>query len=68
MPIHLTENAQKVLEARYLQRDSHGQIIENPEGLFHRVARSIAMAEERFNNSKVAGQWARGLSGGASAP
>jgi hypothetical protein len=28
MPIHLSENARKVLEVRYLQRDVSGQIIE----------------------------------------
>jgi hypothetical protein len=27
MPIHLSENARKVLEVRYLQRDGSGQII-----------------------------------------
>jgi ribonucleotide reductase alpha subunit len=57
MRMHLTENARKVLEARYLRRDSQGQIIETPEDLFRRVAHNIAKAEERFDNSKAAGQW-----------
>jgi ribonucleoside-diphosphate reductase alpha chain len=57
MPIHLSENARKVLEVRYLQRDVSGQIIETPQELFQRVARSIAEAEEQFDNSKATGQW-----------
>jgi ribonucleotide reductase alpha subunit len=57
MPIHLSENARKVLEVRYLQRDGSGQIIETSEELFQRVARSIAKAEEQFDNSKATGQW-----------
>jgi ribonucleotide reductase alpha subunit len=57
MPIHLSENARKVLEARYLQRDSSGQIIETPQELFQRVARSIAKAEEQFDNAKATSQW-----------
>jgi ribonucleoside-diphosphate reductase alpha chain len=57
MPIHLSENARKVLEVRYLQRDGSGQIIETPQELFQRVARSIAKAEERFDNSKAASKW-----------
>jgi ribonucleoside-diphosphate reductase alpha chain len=57
MPIHLSENARKVLEAGYLQRDISGQIIETPRELFQRVARSIAKAEEQFDNAKAASQW-----------
>jgi ribonucleoside-diphosphate reductase alpha chain len=44
MKVHLTENALKVLEARYLRRDPRGRVIETPEELFRRVARSIAQA------------------------
>jgi ribonucleoside-diphosphate reductase alpha chain len=57
MLIHLSENARKVLEGRYLQRDGSGQIMETPEALFQRVARSIAKAEERFDHSKAASKW-----------
>ena len=45
MPIHLSENAPKVLEVRYLQQNGSGQIIETSEELFQRVDRSIAKAE-----------------------
>ncbi len=41
----LSENALRVLEKRYLARDSHGKILEDAEGLFRRVALTIAAAE-----------------------
>ena len=36
--IKLTENALRVLERRYLQKDSQGQVKETPEEMFRRVA------------------------------
>jgi ribonucleoside-diphosphate reductase alpha chain len=42
----LSEHALAVLEKRFLLRDEHGQLIENPAGLFHRVARAIAAIED----------------------
>jgi len=41
----LSENSLTVLEKRYLVRDSKGGIIETPEGLFQRVAVSVAAAD-----------------------
>ena len=41
----LTENARRVLEARYLRRDAERRIIETPEQLLERVARGVAQAE-----------------------
>ncbi len=43
--IELTTNAQRVLEKRYLRKDSQGKIIETPEGMFRRVAEALAAAE-----------------------
>jgi len=43
--VHLTENALRVLERRYLKRDKSGQVIETAEEMFHRVAQAIASAE-----------------------
>ncbi len=43
--INLTENALRVLKARYLKKDKQGQVIETVEEMFHRVARTIASAE-----------------------
>jgi len=53
----LTENAQRVLEKRYLQKDREGQVIEKPEELFQRVARSIAVAEATYGSQKDADTW-----------
>ncbi|MEW6713362.1 MAG: adenosylcobalamin-dependent ribonucleoside-diphosphate reductase, partial [Candidatus Riflebacteria bacterium] len=44
-------NAQKVLAKRYLTRGPDGKTIESIEGLFRRVARAIAAAENNFHNS-----------------
>ena len=42
----LTKNAyQNILPARYLRKDSKGEIIEPPEKLFRRIANNIALAE-----------------------
>lgn len=44
--INLPPNAVKVLEKRYLRKDLDGSLLETPAGMFYRVARSIAQAEE----------------------
>ena len=44
--INLTENARKVLEVRYLKKNDKGEVIEEPEDLFYRVAENIASAEK----------------------
>ncbi|MFA5341814.1 MAG: ribonucleotide reductase N-terminal alpha domain-containing protein, partial [Clostridia bacterium] len=36
----LTENSQKVLEKRYLKRDSEGNVIETYDDMFRRVAKT----------------------------
>lgn len=55
--VPLSDNARRVLEARYLRRDFKGQIIETPEELFRRVAHAIAQAEAPFGGARAAGQW-----------
>ncbi len=47
----LSENALKVLKARYLKKNEDGQVIEDPEALFRRVARTIAAIELKYNAS-----------------
>ena len=44
----LTRNALTVLKTRYLLRDGHGRIIETPEEMFRRVARTIASSENQY--------------------
>lgn len=46
--MELSENAIKVLRARYLMKDEQGKIIETPDGMFRRVAASIASAEKLY--------------------
>ncbi|MBU1727252.1 MAG: vitamin B12-dependent ribonucleotide reductase [Candidatus Omnitrophica bacterium] len=48
MELKLSENALKVLERRYLKKDEQGKVIETPEGLFHRVAHAIAIADKAY--------------------
>ncbi len=43
--VHLTENALRVLERRYLKKDAQGEVIETPNEMFRRVAQAIASAE-----------------------
>jgi ribonucleoside-diphosphate reductase alpha chain len=51
--VELTENALKVLQARYLRRDPGGAVVETPEELFRRVAGAVAQAEARFPDASV---------------
>jgi ribonucleoside-diphosphate reductase alpha chain len=44
----------RALEARYLKRDVRGRVIESPEQVFSRVARSIASAEVPFQGAGAA--------------
>jgi ribonucleoside-diphosphate reductase alpha chain len=53
----LSENARRVLEARYLKRDAGRRIIESPEQLFERVARAVAEAELLLGGARRAAHW-----------
>lgn len=46
--MNLSENAVKVLEKRYLAKDETGKLREDPEGMFRRVAKAIASADEKY--------------------
>lgn len=48
----LSENAIKVLERRYLAKDQRRVVIETPLQLFRRVAKTVALAENNFKDSK----------------
>jgi len=47
----LSPNALKVLERRYLLRDSAGQVTETADALFRRVARCVAAVESQWHAS-----------------
>jgi ribonucleoside-diphosphate reductase alpha chain len=49
--MQLTDNAIKVLRARYLLKDEQGNIVETPEGMFKRVARAIASVESLYGEN-----------------
>lgn len=49
--LHLSPNALKVLEKRYLKKDEEGKVVETPENLFLRVARSVAAADSGYGKS-----------------
>ncbi|MDR0401944.1 MAG: hypothetical protein LBH27_03030, partial [Endomicrobium sp.] len=49
--INLRTNALTVLKNRYLKKDENGNVIENPEDLFYRVANNIAQADKIYDSS-----------------
>ncbi|RME66193.1 MAG: adenosylcobalamin-dependent ribonucleoside-diphosphate reductase, partial [Nitrospirae bacterium] len=48
----LTENALRVLRARYLLKNEKGEPVETPEGMFLRVASHVAGAERNYNGDE----------------
>ncbi|MDF2571389.1 MAG: ribonucleoside-diphosphate reductase, adenosylcobalamin-dependent [Sporomusa sp.] len=44
----LSDNAVKVLEKRYLSKDENGQLLEDVDGMFHRVAKAVASADAPY--------------------
>lgn len=57
MSLKLSQNSLKVLERRYLKKNTEGEIVETPEELFRRVSRAIAEAEGLYGagEKEVAG-------------
>jgi ribonucleoside-diphosphate reductase alpha chain len=51
--MELTENALKILRARYLLRDENGDVIETPEEMFERVSKTVASAESLYKGNTV---------------
>lgn len=50
--MNLSQNAVKVLEKRYLKRDTNGNCTEKPEDMFARVANAIAQGDRQFGKSE----------------
>lgn len=46
--LNLSNNAQQILEKRYLMKNAEGKVIEKPEDLFRRVANNIALADAKY--------------------
>ena len=44
----ITQNAQKVLDRRYLAKDREGNILEDNDGMFRRVAHNLAQADLNY--------------------
>ncbi|MBI4595715.1 MAG: vitamin B12-dependent ribonucleotide reductase [Candidatus Tectomicrobia bacterium] len=55
--LNLTANAIKVLERRYLRKNTKGQLLETPEEMFRRVAKNIASAELILNPEAQVEVW-----------
>jgi ribonucleoside-diphosphate reductase alpha chain len=51
--MELTENALKILRARYLFKDENGDVIETPKKMFERVAKTVALAESLYKGNTV---------------
>jgi len=47
--LKLSDNARRVLEARYLKKNKDGKCTETPEEMFRRVANTIARVETRYD-------------------
>ena len=46
----LSPNSKTVLERRYLKRDPEGKVLEKPQDMFRRVAKTIAAPEAKFGS------------------
>ncbi|MBI4328582.1 MAG: vitamin B12-dependent ribonucleotide reductase [Chloroflexi bacterium] len=55
----LSENAMAVLQRRYLAKDREGEVVEEPKGMFLRVARTIAAVEATYNPKADLDEWTR---------
>ena len=48
----LTENSQVVLQRRYLSKDREGNVLEDPEGMFRRVANNLSQADLNYGGTE----------------
>jgi ribonucleoside-diphosphate reductase alpha chain len=57
MPAQLSENAMRVLNARYLRRDMCGRVAETPQEMLERVARAVSQAELLHGSASHSQHW-----------
>ncbi len=57
MSLQFSENALRVLEARYLGRDAQGHVVETPEQMIDRVSRAVAEAERLYGRDAEVTHW-----------
>jgi|SRR5579872_1136162 len=57
MATTLSENALRILRARYLLKDRNGTIVETPDQLFRRVAKAISQAETAWGSEADRAHW-----------
>ena len=57
MILQLSQNAIRILEARYLRRDAKRRLLETPEQFFDRVLTAVAHAETLLGNTREAPSW-----------
>jgi len=55
--LKLSENAKKVLEARYLRRNDEGVVVETPDELMRRVSKAVSSAELQYGDASSASIW-----------
>ncbi len=48
----LSDNAQVILERRYLLRNGQGKVIETPDMMFERVAKNVASADDLYKDGR----------------
>ncbi|MCF7798469.1 adenosylcobalamin-dependent ribonucleoside-diphosphate reductase [Candidatus Woesearchaeota archaeon] len=51
--LNLSPSALDLLKIRYLKRDADGNIVEDPVGMFFRVAKNIAQADKKYGGNVV---------------
>ena len=52
-PAPLSDNARVVLAKRYLAKDRDGNALEDPDGMFRRVARNLAESERNYGKDET---------------
>jgi ribonucleoside-diphosphate reductase alpha chain len=55
--LKLGVNAVKVLERRYLAKDSNGKVMETPKEMFRRVAKTVADVEKKYDKDADLEAW-----------